>query len=63
MNDDTNTINISVRGKVETINCNGVFNDYKDSLPIWSYTQQTKLTMPGKELKNFLKRFHLKMII
>ena len=60
MNDDTNTINISVIGKVETINCNGVFNDYKDSLPIWSYTQQTKLTMPGKELKNFFKKVPFK---
>ena len=60
MNDDTNTINISVRGKVETINCNGVFNDYKDSLPIWSYTQQTKLTMPGKEFKKFFKKVPFK---
>ena len=60
MNDDTNTINISVIGKVETINCNGVFNDYKDSLPIWSYTQQTKLTMPGKELKKFFKKVPFK---
>ena len=58
--DDSNKIIIKVQGEVNTFNTHGISEMNKKDIPLWCYSQQSKLTQPGKHIKNFSKIIKLK---
>ena len=70
VNSDVKTIAIEVEGKVETYEKFGIIKYNKNDIPLWCYTQQSKLTRSGKNIfklrslinlnnKEIIKKLHL----
>ena len=56
MNDGSKQIKISVKGEVKTFDKNGIVKKEKHYIPLWCFSQQTNLTLPGLGLNAFFNK-------
>lgn len=52
---DTQTIDLTVSGEVETLNSDGIFGQDEHAMQLWLYQRQTELTKPNRDIDKLAK--------